>query len=171
MPTHGAGREGDFLFMAYRKILVALDVRDTGAAMFEEALDLARLMSAEMSLLCCFEQETVAEMEGRVATFAEMDMSHSEVIHDQKRRVQLEHVRAWLESLAGLAAKRGITAHIDAEEGPPARRICELAADWGADLIVLGHSKRHHLRELFLGSVNDQVIHEAPCAVLITKRK
>lgn len=157
--------------MAYHKILVALDVNDTGAALFEEALDIARLMSAEMSLLCCFEQETVAEMEGRVATFSEMDMSDSEVIHDQKRRIELEHVRAWLESLAGLAAKRGVVAHIDAEEGQAARRICELATDWGADLIVLGHSKRHHLRELFLGSINEQVIRDAPCAVLITKRK
>lgn len=157
--------------MAYHKILVALDVKDTGAALFEEALDLARLMGAEMRLLCCFEQETVAEMEGRVATFSEMDMSDSEAIHDQKRRIELEHVRAWLESLAGLAAKRGIVAHIDAEEGQPAGRICELAVDWGADLIVLGHSKRHHLRELFLGSLNEQVIREAPCAVLIAKRK
>lgn len=157
--------------MAYHKILVALDVKDTGAALFEEALDLARLMSAEMSLLCCFEQDTVAEMEGRVATFSEMDMSDSEVIHDQKRRIELEHVRAWLESLAGLAAKRGVVAHVEAEEGPPARRICELATDWDADLIVLGHSKRHHLRELFLRTINDQVIRDAPCAVLITKRK
>jgi nucleotide-binding universal stress UspA family protein len=157
--------------MAYHKILVALDENDTSTALFEEALDLASTLSAEMSLLCCFEQGTVAEMEGRVATFSEMDMSASEVIHDQKQRIELEHVRAWLESLAGLAAKRGVVAHIDAEGGPPAQRICELARDWGADLIVLGHSKRHHLRELFLGSINEQVIRDAPCAVLITKRQ
>jgi nucleotide-binding universal stress UspA family protein len=62
-------------------------------------------------------------------------------------------------------------ARIDAEEGISAQRICAAAADWGADLIVLGHAKRHPLRELFLHSINEQVIRDAPCTVLIVKQK
>jgi nucleotide-binding universal stress UspA family protein len=155
--------------MAYRKILLALDMNDKGTVLFEEALDLAHKLGAELALLCCFEQETVAEAEDRVTTVSELDMSASQRIHDKQRRDELAHVRAWLESLVGIASKRGVSARADAEEGTPAQRICEMAAHWGADLIMLGHSSRHPLRELLIGNINSHILRCASCAVLITK--
>lgn len=157
--------------MGYRKILLALDINDTGTALFDEALDLALKTGAELTLFCCFEQDTVAEMEERVTTFSEMNMSDSERIHEKLRRVQLDHVRAWLESLAKLAAERGVAARVDAEEGKPAQRICDAAVDWGSDLIVLGHHSRHPIKELLLGSLNSHVIRNAPCSILLGKQK
>lgn len=155
--------------MAYRKILLALDMNDKGTVLFEEALDLAGKLGAELALLCCFEQETVAEAEDRVTTVSELDMSVSQRIHDKQRRDQLEHVRAWLESLVGIASERGVPARADAEEGKPAQRICEMAVHWGADLIMLGHSSRHPLKELLIGNMNSHILRCASCAVLITK--
>ena len=157
--------------MGYHKILLALDINDAGTALFDEALDLAQKMGAELTLFCCFEQDTVAEAEDRVMTFAEMNMSESERVHEKVRRVELEHVRAWLQSLAKLAVERGVVARVDAEEGKPAQRICEAAADWGADLIVLGHHSRHPLKELLLGSLNSHVVRNAPCSVLLVKQQ
>jgi universal stress protein A len=157
--------------MGYQKILLALDINDTGTALFDEALDLALKTGAELTLFCCFEQDTVAQAEDRVMTFAEMNMSDSERLHEKARRVELEHVRAWLQSLAKLAEERGAVARVDAEEGKPAQRICDAAADWGADLIVLGHHGRHPLKELLLGSLNSHVIRNAPCSVLLVKRQ
>lgn len=156
--------------MAYSKVLLALDMDDKGMVLFEEALELAHRLKAELALLCCFEQETVGEAEERVTTVSELDLSPSQVIHDKQRINQLDHVRAWLESLAGAAAERGVSARADAEEGKPAQRICEMAEHWGADLIVLGHSSRHPLKEILLGSVNSYVLRHAPCAVLVTRR-
>jgi nucleotide-binding universal stress UspA family protein len=155
--------------MAYRKILLALDMKDKGTVLFEEALDLAHKLGAELALLCCFEQETVGEAEDRVTTISELDMSGSQRIHDKQRRDQLEHVSAWLESLVGIASERGVPARADAEEGKPAQRICEMAVHWGADLIMLGHSSRHPFKELLIGNMNSHVLRHAPCAVLITK--
>jgi nucleotide-binding universal stress UspA family protein len=155
--------------MKYRKILLALDMNDKGTVLFEEALDFAHKLGAELALLCCFEQETVAEAEDRVTTVSELDMSASQRIHDRKRHDQLAHVHAWLESLVGIAAERGVSARADAEEGKPAQRICEMAAHWGADLIMLGHSSRHPLKEFLIGNMNNHVVRCAPCAVLITK--
>lgn len=157
--------------MGYQKILLALDLNDTGTALFDEAFDLALKTGAELTLFCCFEQETVAQMEDRVTTFSEMNMSDSERVHQNIRRIELEHVRAWLLSLAKLAEERGVVVHVDAEEGKPAQRICDAATDWGADLIVLGHHSRHPIKELLLGSLNTHVIRNAPCSVLVVKRK
>ena len=157
--------------MGYQKILLALDINDEGTALFDEVLDLVLKTGAELTLFCCFEQDTVAEAEDRVMTFAELNMSDSERLHEKVRRVELEHVRAWLESLAKFAVERGVVARVDAEEGKPAQRICDAAADWGADLIVLGQSSRHPLKELLLGSLNSHVIRNAPCSVLLAKQK
>jgi len=155
--------------MEYRKILLALDMSDKGTVLFDKALDLAHKFDAGLALLCCLEQETVAEAEERVATVAALDMSASLRVHDRKRRNELTHVRAWLESLVQAAAERGVSARADAEEGNPAQRIIEMAVHWGADIIILGHASRHPLRELFLVNTNCQVVRDAPCAVLITK--
>jgi nucleotide-binding universal stress UspA family protein len=155
--------------MGYRKILLALDMNDKGTVLFEEALDLTHKLGAELALLCCFEQETVAEAEDRVTTVSEMDMSVSQRIHDKKRHDELAHVHAWLESLVRIAAERGVSARADSEEGKPVQRILEMAVHWEADLIILGHSSRHPIKELLLGNINSHVVRDAPCAVLITK--
>ena len=157
--------------MGYLKILVALDINETGTALFDEAVDLARQTGAELMLFCCFEERTVAEVGDRVTTVAEMNMSDAELIHESRLRVELSHVHAWLESLARLAAEQGVPARVDAETGKPAQRICELAADWGADLIVLGHASRHPFKEFLLGNINTHILRDAPCSVLISKRK
>lgn len=156
--------------MHYRKILLALDMKDEGTVLFEETLCLAEKLGAELALLCCFQQETVAEAEDRVTTVSELDMSDSMAIHNRQRNEEIARVRSWLESLAARAAKRGVVTRVDAEEGKPAQRICEMAEHWGADLIVLGHSGRHPIRELLIKSTNTQVLRCAHCAVLITKR-
>jgi nucleotide-binding universal stress UspA family protein len=155
--------------MGYRKVLLALGMNDKGTVLFDEALDLAHKFDAELALLCCLEQVTVAEAEDRVTTVSELDMSASQRIHDRKRHDELAHMHAWLDSLVQVAAERGVSARADAEEGKPAQRIIEMAVHWGADLIVLGHSSRHPLRELLIGTINSHVIRDAPCAVLITK--
>jgi nucleotide-binding universal stress UspA family protein len=154
--------------MGYRKILLALEMDDKGVSLFEETLDLAKKLCAELALLCCFEQKTVAEAEDRIMTVSELDMSVSQRAHDRKRRDQLAHIRAWLDSLVQTAAKQGVSARADSEEGKPALRICEMAAHWGADLIVLGRSSRHPLKGYLIGNLNNHVLRDAPCAVLIT---
>lgn len=155
--------------MGYRKILVAFTTHEKNMFLFEEALDLAAKMSAELLLFCCIEPGTVAEEDDRLNVVAELDISESQRIHDRRRSQELAHLHAWLESLTKIAASHGIAASADAEEGKPGHRICELAAHWGADLIVLGHSNRHRLRELLLGSTYDYVIRESHCSVLVTR--
>jgi nucleotide-binding universal stress UspA family protein len=60
----------------------------------------------------------------------------------------------------GLALERRV------EEGDPAAEILRVAAEAGADLIVMGTHGRTGLRHLLLGSVAEQVVRKAPCPVL-----
>lgn len=54
-----------------------------------------------------------------------------------------------------------------AVHGPPASVLIEAAAASKADLIVLGRHGGSALDERVLGSVPDNVLHYAPCDVLL----
>jgi nucleotide-binding universal stress UspA family protein len=50
--------------------------------------------------------------------------------------------------------------------GPPGPRVCDLAAELPASVIVLGTRGRGGIRRAMLGSVSDHVVRNAPCPVL-----
>jgi len=54
-------------------------------------------------------------------------------------------------------------------EGEPAEEIVDTAADWGADLIVLGSHGKKGLKRFLLGSVSGKVALHAPCSVEIVR--
>ncbi|HKM91785.1 MAG TPA: universal stress protein [Candidatus Acidoferrales bacterium] len=54
-------------------------------------------------------------------------------------------------------------------EGEPAEEIVDAAADWDADLIVLGSHGRKGLERFLLGSVSETVARHAPCSVEIVR--
>ena len=53
-------------------------------------------------------------------------------------------------------------------EGKPAKALLEVAEQVGADLIVVGNVRMQGLGRV-LGSVGNEVVHNAPCSVLIVK--
>lgn len=55
------------------------------------------------------------------------------------------------------------------KEGDPATEILQFAQEIKCDLIVMGTHGRTGLGRLFLGSVAEQVLRKAPCAVLTVK--
>ena len=59
---------------------------------------------------------------------------------------------------------------IETMKGSPDKEIVELAADWKADLIVVGSHGRGFWGRL-LGSVSDGVVHHAPCSVLVVRKR
>jgi nucleotide-binding universal stress UspA family protein len=76
-----------------------------------------------------------------------------------------------IEALNDIAAKHleGVSYVIHTRFASPkglARMINEVAAEIGADLIVLKTHGRHGISHLILGSVAEEVVRSAPCAVL-----
>lgn len=81
--------------------------------------------------------------------------------------------RAQHEQLAQEMAQRLRDAGIDARSqlrvGHPAEQIVKAAESWQADLVVMGSHGRTGLRRLLMGSVARNVLHHAPCSVLIVR--
>ena len=86
-----------------------------------------------------------------------------------------EELRRLAPELLGAAARRLRRQHPDLTittkvvDGSPRAAIVQEAADWGADLIVLGSHGHGPLRQALLGSVATGVAADAACAVEIIR--
>lgn len=82
-------------------------------------------------------------------------------------------VRETAENLRASQAISGSEIVVEEEvlEGHVKEIIVETARQWGADLIVMGSHGRHGVEKLFLGSISQGVLSDAPCSVEIVKDK
>jgi nucleotide-binding universal stress UspA family protein len=64
---------------------------------------------------------------------------------------------------------RGITGVYIEGHGNPADVIVQEATDSGADLIIVGTRGQNAAQRLFMGSVSTNVVHHAPCDVLVVR--
>jgi nucleotide-binding universal stress UspA family protein len=55
-----------------------------------------------------------------------------------------------------------------ARRSDPGRTVAEVAAEWGADVVVVGPHRPGGLARLLLGAVHERVVRYAPCSVLVT---
>jgi nucleotide-binding universal stress UspA family protein len=74
-----------------------------------------------------------------------------------------------VEQTAKSLAERGLRASSSVEEGDPRAAIVDRAAEWKADLVVLGSHGRRGLERLLLGSVSEYVARHARCSVEIVR--
>jgi nucleotide-binding universal stress UspA family protein len=75
-----------------------------------------------------------------------------------------------LSEVRDLAAKEGVSIQTHVEDGIPYDRICEVAEDSDADLIIMGSHGRSGIGKVFIGSVAERVISKTKCRpVLVVK--
>ena len=53
--------------------------------------------------------------------------------------------------------------------GDPANKIVDIATDRNSDLIIMGSRGVSGIKRLFVGSISDKVMNQAPCPVMIVR--
>lgn len=137
----------------FDKILVACDGSDAAGKAFDLALDLAGKYGAELKVLAV----------ARPPEFG--DEVETEAVLENSRR----HYQHVLKPVKEKLAASGLAYSIEIDIGHPAEHIVIKAEQWGAGLIVLGHRGKGLMGRWLVGSVAKQVMHHAPCAVLIAR--
>ncbi|QLE57697.1 universal stress protein [Nostoc sp. TCL26-01] len=154
------------------KILVALDRSEIGQQVFEQALVLAKATQAKLLLLHVLSPEEEGSphmpMISSYDYYPGLSGQSFEVYQKQWDSFKSEGL-AMLQSLSAKANQAEVSTEFAQTVGNPGRAICKLATTWDADLIVMGHRGLSGLRELFLGSVSNYVLHHAPCSVHIVR--
>ena len=66
-------------------------------------------------------------------------------------------------------ATAGFRTNVSTPDGDPRRAIIDSAAQWPADLIVIGSHGRRGLDRFLLGSVAESVVRHAQCSVEVVR--
>jgi len=141
--------------MRFKKILIAVDDSDFAARAADLGAEIAKSAKAKMGFIHIFNPsvgpgttwglpaDRVSEMSERVA---------KDLLAEFRKRT---------------GKRSGIVEFL--ESGKPASKILEVAKTWPADLIVIGSHGRGKVGGLVLGSVSQEVLHHAPCPVLVVR--
>jgi nucleotide-binding universal stress UspA family protein len=140
-----------------KRILVPLDHGTEYEVILPVVADLARSSGATVRLLHVAPvPANVVNDEGRVVAYADQEMS----------RVQ----HRWLASLQTSEAMFiGVTVERTIRFGSPIEEILTEAEAFEADLVIVTTTCRSSIKRGVLGSVAEQVMKRAPCAVLLLR--
>jgi nucleotide-binding universal stress UspA family protein len=140
-----------------KPILLATDGSPSAEAATEEAIDLAHVFGAPL-VVVSVAQVALPAYSGYYG-YAEIasDLQDAE-------STRVSHVLAETADRAELA---GVSCRTLALNGQPAAEICEVARGLRPRLVVIGAHGWGRVRRLLHGSVSTNVLHDAPCPVLV----
>jgi nucleotide-binding universal stress UspA family protein len=142
----------------FQTILVTTDLSDTSKSAFPLANMLASTFRAKVIVV--FVQEEV--MPPFVGEYAQTGIQS--FLDEQREQAARELERFAAEQMATVAARETVVA-----AGVPHAEICRLAAERGADVIVMATHGRGFLGHALFGSTTERVLRRAPCPVLTVK--
>lgn len=144
----------------FTRIVVGTDGSETAAEAVRQAVDLAKLAGAQLSVVSAYEPVPKRRFEG------EQRDAPADVQHEIGPREDVSRV---LDAAAVVAKQDGIEVQTHPVEGNPADAILGVAEETNADLIVVGNKGMTGARRFLLGSVPNNVSHHAPCSVIIVR--
>ena len=152
----------------FSKILVPLDGSEHSLKALEEAVQIAKKFSGNVTLIHVYsvqpimmpEPSTMGSLSIPIITGAEVSMMieatkklGNKILDDGEQSVKTSGIR--IEKIL--------------VEGHAVEEIVKVANQGNFDLMVIGARGVSHMREMLLGSVTDGVIHHARCPVLVMK--
>jgi nucleotide-binding universal stress UspA family protein len=144
----------------FTRIVVGTDGSETAAEAVRQAIDLAKLSHATLSVVSAYQP-----VSGRRVQDEQRD-APADVHYELGPR---EDVNLVLDAAAAEAKKEGIEVQTHPVEADPADAILNVAEETKADLIVVGNKGMTGARRYLLGSVPNNVSHHAPCSVIIVR--
>ena len=154
----------------YQKILVALDHSQIRSTLLEEAIGMAKAMTADLMLVHVLSAYDDASPGLPVRGYHSYYPIVNSTAWETYRERWTAYEQTRLEELQGIAEEAiavGVPTELTQLAGDPGRVICDVARSWGADLIIVGNRGRAGITEFLLGSVSNYVMHHAPCSVLV----
>lgn len=139
----------------FQKILHANDGSEHAFHALSLALAVAKQNQADLHMICVDEMPRVAEeLVGEVCETAE---------------TARHQFHAAIERARTMAEESHVRLHTHMLPGHPVRDIIALAADFDADLLIIGAKGHSALYERMIGSRANRIMQLAPCPVLVAK--
>src|SRR5262245_2247111 len=137
--------------MIVQHVIVPMDFSSTADRALEYAIALAQQLQARLTLLHVFDLTPLTMGDAAtgipITAVNELDIEVQQLLQASLEQVQ----RAGLQGDSLLV------------QGTPTQTSVDTAGEQGADLIIMGTHGRTGLAHVFLGSVAEHVIRQAPC--------
>lgn len=140
--------------MSFTRVLIAIDNHPSSLKTAEAGFELAQALDAQAGLLY-----TVDRTKENINIEAGPTRKESETALRKEAQTTIEQ-------LAGMYKGKKTLSRFT-PEGLPKEEILNVAADWKADLIVMGNHARSGLSQLFNGSIEEHVVNHASMPVLV----
>lgn len=140
----------------FETILLAYDGSEEGRVALRRSLPLLNTGEVAVHLLA------VVALNGAVAT---AEGFYTESMYEAER----ERVEKILAEGVAMLETRGIRVQSYVRAGEPAHQISRLAAELGAELVVVGHQRRGMLARWWQGSVGASLLDRLDCSLLVAQ--
>lgn len=143
----------------FKHLLVTLDGSQRAESVIPHAIDIAKTMGAELTLL-------------RVVDAANSDWSERGAIGRSQaasaiRSPYVDQATAYLERVAEQLRHAGVTANAVVKQGQAGRQIVATAKEIDADAIAMTTHSRRGINRLMFGSVTEEVVHELQVPIIL----
>lgn len=144
----------------YSKILVAVDESETSRHALQQAIELARKLSASVRMVHVLDMSWLP-----IGPEVAIDTA---ALSEARRGVGEKIIAAARETAkaAGFEAEAALI-ETETPMQQVAQAIAKETARWGADLVVLGTHGRRGFQHLMLGSVAEQTVRQSSVPVLL----
>ena len=151
--------------MKKKKILIATDGSEFGTRAIDEACDFIDPKETEVKIVSAYYPTVYV---GTEPAFTSSTLYNS--IETELKTVAISVIERAIERIRDRFPDEGLSLSNEVMRGPAAKEIIEEAEKWHADLIVVG-SHGYGFWGRLLGSVSNDVVHHAPCSVLVVRDK
>jgi nucleotide-binding universal stress UspA family protein len=141
--------------MPFERILIAVDESPVSAHAADVGVGLASALSAKLAFVLVVDPSAVVAVGAGVP---------AEEIFALARREAEGRLAAFWQRLAPPTTPLQFV-----RTGAPAAEIVKAAAEWPADLVVVGSHGRSAISRALLGNVAEAVTRHAPCPVLVVR--
>ncbi|WP_300317518.1 universal stress protein [Accumulibacter sp.] len=147
----------------YKRIMVALDQSFMTGRVLATAVELAKATGAQVAICHAIDETLLAQRE--VAMMLPNSVGKTEA------RLRLG-ARGFLDQAAETARKAGLEVEIkvvESEHKHVSDMLIEAAAEWQADLLVVGTHGRRGIERYFVGSVAERLVRKGRRSLLLVR--
>lgn len=146
------------------KVLVAVDGSENSERALDFALDFADKYGAVLTMLNVTESAAISAVPYEMSGYTGNNMT-------SVARDLLKFHQGILDKAAEHAktVKPNLTVKLMLKEGNPASEIIFTAKEGNFDVVIIGHRGIGKVRELFIGSICEKVVHTVSSTIIIVK--
>jgi len=137
-----------------KNIAIGFDGSDSSRRALQEAMRLALLDKANLSVI------TIEELPRYPVTVGEI-IEEQETVN--------KHIEALHKEAVDIARQHGLEIKTITRIGHPAKGLVDYVQETKPDLLVIGHTGQSAIWGTFLGTTADRVIRHAVCSVLVVR--